>query len=685
MWRGLDWAQLEDELLEYQRSLARVAFAGHWGHVAELQKKLVRSLAAKALAVRHVVQNDSEPGIDGVRWQTDGEKMRAALSLTSKGYHARPYRRFLLQDGNKERRINVPTAYDKAMQALYAFSLDPVAESTADKKSFAFRKGRSIYDAHACLCRALEGTGAPEWIVRADVRACYDSLSQEWLLAHIPMDRKVLREFLKAGVAFGGELFPTEVGISQGASLSPILGNMALDGLQAYLYEQLYPNRSPDYGGGDLTRFADDMIITARSRAQAELILELLEQFLAARGLKLNWDKTYISKVSLGFEFLSRWYRREDSVLVVRPSDQAVKRFENSLESFILGHKGSQQTLIERLNRKLNGWGSYHRVTDAFDAFRRIDSCVQALLIKKMRQLHPKRKWKTIQNMYWYEQDGHHIFALRDNKSVRVARLAELEITEHKPIRLSFHPYLDQGYYLWLQRRRDDQKVSGAKRRGIWRRQAGRCHYCGRPMLPDQEIRLVELVLGRGRTVSNLAYIHQSCAYDVVIEGKEGDSSGLDVLTLLDGVTEPVRGLEDPYWDLREVFRLCRQPSVTLTFQEIERIIGFELDWEARYFQAFWFDEAPAYVGSQWEKEFPFHAVEPSRQAAEYVIADAWRSQGYRIQRLDLTHGKVVFHREVYGTVGLTIPPVLLQGRISENAAHEATTFFAYLIKKYGL
>ena len=685
MWRGLDWAQLEDELLEYQRSLARVAFAGHWGHVAELQKKLVRSLAAKALAVRHVVQNDSEPGIDGVRWQTDGEKMRAALSLTSKGYHARPYRRFLLQDGNKERRINVPTAYDKAKQALYAFSLDPVAESTADKKSFAFRKGRSIYDAHACLCRALEGTGAPEWIVRADVRACYDSLSQEWLLAHIPMDRKVLREFLKAGVAFGGELFPTEVGISQGATISPILGTMALDGLQAYLYEQLYPHGSPDYGGGDLTRFADDMIITARSRAQADRILELLERFLEVRGLKLNWDKTYISKVSLGFEFLSRWYQRKDGILVVRPSDQAVKKFESSLESFILGYKGSQQTLIERLNRKLNGWGSYHRVTDACDAFRRIDSCVQALLIKKMRQLHPKRQWKTIQDMYWYEQDGHHIFALRNNKAVRVARLAELEITEHRPIRLSFHPYLDQDYYVWLQRRRDDQKVSGAKRRGIWRRQAGRCHYCGRPMLPDQEIQLVELVLGRGRTVSNLAYIHRSCTYDVVIKGKEGGAAGLDVFALLDGVTEPVRGLEDPYWALREFFRLCRQPSVTLTLGEIETIIGFELDWEARYFQAFWFDEAPAYVGGQWEKEFPFHAMEPSRQAAEYVISDAWRSQGYRIQRLDLPHRKVVFHREVHGTVGLTIPPALLRGRIPENAAHEATTFFAYLIKKYGL
>lgn len=171
----------------------------------------------------------------------------------------------------------------------------------------------------------------------------------------------------------------------------------------------------------------------------------------------------------------------------------------------------------------------------------------------------------------------------------------------------------------------------------------------------------------------------------MVIEGKEGSAAGLDVFALLDGVTEPVHGLEDPYWALREFFRLCRQPSVMLTLGEIETIIGFELDWEARYFQTFWFDEAPAYVGGQWEKEFPFHAMEPSRQAAEYVISDAWRSQGYRIQRLDLPHRKVVFHREIHGTVGLTIPPMLLRGRIPENAAHEATTFFAYLIKKYGL
>lgn len=686
MWRGLNWEALEDQLLELQQSLARVTFAGHWNHVKQLQKELVRSLAAKALAVRHVVQRDSEPGVDHVRWTTDAEKMRAALSLTSKGYHAKPYRRIVVMDGGKERRINVPTAYDKAMQALYAFSLDPVAESVADKKSFAFRKGRSAFDAHACICRTLENADAPDWIVCADVRACYDTLSQDWLMANIPMDKKVLWEFLKAGAAFGGELFPTEVGISQGATLSPILGNMALDGLQSYLYERLYPNGNIDYAAGDMTRFADDLIIAARSRAQADYILTLLEEFLAVRGLKLNWNKTYISTTYLGFEFLSRWYQMRDGVLTVHPSEGAVKKFEANMEAFILGHRGSQRTLIEQLNRKLSGWANYHRVTDAYDVFRRIDSSVQALLIRKMRRLYPKRKWKTIQETYWIAgQNGRHIFALRDNKAVRVVQLSELEISEHRPIRLSFHPYLDQDYYVWLQNRRDTQKVSGSKRRGIWRRQDGRCHYCGRPMLPDQEIELVEIVQGHGRTASNMAYIHRRCAYDTLSEEQPAQGAEFDFFSTLEGVTELTRGLEDPYWDLREFFRLCRKPSVTLTLLEIEKIIGFELDWEARFYPAFWFDEAPALEGRQWAREFPFHVMFPSQQSSEYVISDAWRSQGYRIQRLDLHRERVVFHREVYGTVGLTIPPALLQTRIPENAAYEATTFFAYLIKKYGL
>ena len=240
MWQGLDWEQLEDELLEQQKSLARVAYAKHWSHVGKLQRKLVKSLPARALAVRHVIQIDAQSGIDGVKWRTDSERMRAALSLSSKGYRATPYRGIVLKEENgKARKINVPVAYDKAMQTLYAYALDPVAESMADRKSFAFRRGRSMMDVHAYICSMFDVPEPPYWVVKADVRACYDSISHDWLLENVRMDKRILKEFLRAGVAFGGDLFPTETGISQGASLSSILGNIALDGLQDYLYEHL--------------------------------------------------------------------------------------------------------------------------------------------------------------------------------------------------------------------------------------------------------------------------------------------------------------------------------------------------------------------------------------------------------------------------------------------------------------
>ncbi len=557
--------------------------------------------------------------------------MRAALSLTSKGYHAKPYLRWELEEKRGTRGIRIPAAYDKAMQALYAFALDPVAESTADKKSCAFRKGRSALDAHAYLCQMLDGPDAPQWIVRADVKSCYDAISHSWLLENIPMDRKVLREFLRAGVVSGGELFPTLRGISQGATLSPILGNMVLDGLQAYLYENLCPGPEGviDYAAGDLVRFADDIIIAARSHDQAATILQLLTDFLAVRGLIPHPTKTYISNTDLGFTFLSRRYQHKDGILTVRPDPEAVKNFERELESFIMGFRGSQKTLILKLNKKLNGWAGYHRSCDAYDAFRRIDSVVQSLLVRKMRLLHPKRQWKSIVKRYWHRTgSGQHVFTLTTNSAVKVIRLASVNITTHKPVRVNFHPYLDEEYYVWLQSKRTIQKVSGDKHKTIWRRQNGRCAYCGEPMLADQELELVERVIGAGRRVQNLIYIHRRCLYSEPAEQEAVpvDDGPLDLIGMLEGVTDLTEALESPYWYLKEYFRLCDRSPVTLTFKEIEQMIGERLDWEAYFFDAFWFDETPGMAGELWEAEFPYHAIKPRER--DYCISDACSVKG---------------------------------------------------------
>lgn len=222
-WQRMDWDRAEAELSRWQQQMAKAAYAGNWERVAALQKRIAFSPGCHALAVRHVSALGSTPGIDGVKWTTDAERMGAAKSLTSKNYHAQPYRCIVVRAGDRDRRIQIPTAYDKAMQVLYAYTLSPVAESLGERKSFAFRSGRSPMDAYSYIVRMFSGDHAPRWLVRADVRGCYDYISHRWLLQNIPMCRKVLGQFLGAGLMVGGELFPTTEGISQGVTLSPIL------------------------------------------------------------------------------------------------------------------------------------------------------------------------------------------------------------------------------------------------------------------------------------------------------------------------------------------------------------------------------------------------------------------------------------------------------------------------------
>lgn len=684
MWRGADWDKMEDQLLAKQRKISTAAAQRNWAKVEWMQKELVNSLYAKMLAVRHVVRNASEPGIDGIRWGTDEECMRAALSLRSYGYRATPYRDFELVEDEGTRHIRVPIFRDKAMQVLHAYSLDPVAEATADKKSFSARKGRSTLDAFAHLERMLSRPDPPEWVLRADVKSCYDSISQKWLIENIPMDSHVLRECLRAGLVSSDELFPTDRGISLGASLSPILGNMTLDGLQTEIRRRLYPNRDCeiDFANGDVLRYADDIIVTARSYEEAERIQEILEEFLLPRGLRLNSTKTYISNLHIGFEFLSRYYQVKHGVLTVRPSDKAVARFEHRLEKFIMGFHGSQRTLIAKLNKRLTGWGTYHRVTDAYMEFRRIDSAVQTLLLKKMGLLHPKSNRKRIISKYWTTgAGGYHFFTLTSDPTVKVIRLASLDRTTHPPCRVSLNPYLDDEYLQALQRRRDIQKVSGQKYKSIWNRQEGKCAYCGQEMLPDQELDIVEKNIGRGQGIRNLCYIHRRCIHDVLVDVDGLPEEHLDLISMLTDILDDAPEANSPYLELSEFFRTCDRTPVSLTFSQIEGILGDRLSWEAYFFEAFWLDDFPGHEKA-WTG-YPFDYIIPEDRT--YCISDAWVKQGYTIKALYIDERRVVFRRGRQNTSGLVIPKTLTSRRLPDAAIQELTHCFDVIIKKYGL
>ena len=240
-------------------------------------------------------------------------------NLTNMGYKAKPLRRvYIPKPGStKKRPLNIPTMYDRAMQALHALSLSPVAEATADPRSFGFRKHRNAQDAaqYAFIC--LSGKNSAKWVLEGDIKGCFDNINHEWLLDNIPMDKSILKQFLKAGFVYNRHLNPTKAGTPQGGIISPILANMTLDGMESAIASMYHVDKKGKIDKRrynrhkvNFARYADDFIVTADSEKTAEALAELIKRFLKERGLELSEEKTHITHIADGFDFLG-WTNRQ--------------------------------------------------------------------------------------------------------------------------------------------------------------------------------------------------------------------------------------------------------------------------------------------------------------------------------------------------------------------------------------
>jgi RNA-directed DNA polymerase len=298
---------------------------------------LTHSYFAKVLAVKRVTENKGRrtPGIDGEIWSTDSSKMKAALKLTDRHYKAKPLRRVNIPKKGKRgalRPLGIPTMYDRAMQALYLLALDPIVEVGADLNSFGFRKGRSAKDAGQYLFGALSRKFNAQWVLEGDIKGCFDNISHTWLLDNVEMDKSVLTQFIKAGYVFNGELFPTHQGTPQGGVISAALANTTLDGIQGILAERFGTNskgkrsvKAESANKVHLCRYADDFVITANTKEIAEEAKAIVVGFLAERGLVLSEEKTLITHIDDGFDFLGWNFRKYSGKLIIKPSKKSVK------------------------------------------------------------------------------------------------------------------------------------------------------------------------------------------------------------------------------------------------------------------------------------------------------------------------------------------------------------------------
>jgi RNA-directed DNA polymerase len=273
-WHQINWRRAERTVRRLQIRIAQATQAGKWNKVKALQRLLTHSFSGKALAVRRVSENTGKrtPGVDGETWKTPEQKMTALLTLRQRGYRPQPLRRVYIPKSNgAQRPLSIPTMYDRAMQALYLLALDPVAETTADPNSYGFRSARSTADAIEACFIALCRNDRAEWILEGDIRSCFDRISHEWLVAHIPVEKAILKKWLKVGYLENYHFHATEEGTPQGGIISPAIANMTLDGLEQFLTTH-FPKkgRTGTRAKVNLIRYADDFCVTGNSCKRQE-------------------------------------------------------------------------------------------------------------------------------------------------------------------------------------------------------------------------------------------------------------------------------------------------------------------------------------------------------------------------------------------------------------------------------
>jgi RNA-directed DNA polymerase len=350
------------------------------------------------------------------------------------------------------------------------------------------------------------------------------------------MDKELLRKWLKAGYVEKHVLFATTEGTPQGGIISPVLANWALDGLQGILASHFDKPQSRQRATKvHLVRYADDFIITGTSQALlADEVRPLVAHFLSERGLELSHEKTSITHMTDGFNFLGQTVRRlPDGCVLLRPSKQNVKTFLSKIR-VTLDKAGAHTAgeLVRRLNQQIKGWTMYHRSAASKRTFAYVDDRIYHMLRAWCRKRHPSKGWKWIKQKY-FQAHGHRHWIFQGtievggkDRPLALMKAQAVPIRRHVLIRTAVNPYDPQweGYLANRHHWRMEQTSTGRDRLAqLWRSQHGQCGHCAAPLLPDESTWRVHYRTprrqGGRRTWQNMELVHLPC-YQQLCKGQ---------------------------------------------------------------------------------------------------------------------------------------------------------------------
>ena len=493
LWRGLPWKKFRKNLFRLQKRVYKAVRVGDMRKARSLQKLILKSQSARYLAIRQVTQLNAgkkTAGIDGktaLKFQERFE-LENQLRLNANNWKHQKLRKIPIpkKDGTT-RMLKVPTISDRAWQCLAKYALEPAHEATFHARSYGFRTGRSAHDAQRLLFNYLRSTcnGIKKRILELDIKKCFDRINHKTIMENLisPTNLKMgIFRCLKTGTNVG---FP-EQGTPQGGVISPLLANIALNGVEKI---GEYKNKNGK-NTAMCIRYADDMVFILRPNDNANAILDQVKEFLASRGMEISEHKTKLTAATDGFDFLGWNFKvQKNGKFRSRPSEDNYKAFRKKVKHIINNSNYGSMVKAEKLAPIVRGWRYYHR-------YCKMDGARNSLNFIQKRAYTVFNK-ETKQNRY-------------SSKRLRDKAFPPVPYSENKFVNVKGDksPY-DGDLTYWS---KHNSKLYDGLTSIVLKRQHHSCAACGLKLTSEERVHLHHIDGNHDNNrMQNLMTIHESC------------------------------------------------------------------------------------------------------------------------------------------------------------------------------
>ncbi|BCG57021.1 group II intron reverse transcriptase/maturase [Paenibacillus sp. URB8-2] len=558
-WSDVDWHFIETYVRKLQQRIYRAESQGNARKTRNLQRLLIRSRAALLLGIKRVTQINQgkrTAGVDGYRVLSPAARVDLYNKMKDQhlsNHNPKPTRRtYIPKKNGKLRPLGIPTVKDRVWQYVAKLALEPQWEERFESISYGFRPKRSIHDAVGAIFIKLNGrNNKKKWVFEGDFKGCFDNLDHSYIYEQIKTfpTARTIKKWLQAGYIDNGVFHNTEAGTPQGGIISPLLANIALHGMEKEVgvqYQFVKPYSAHPEGFWKVStpysvvRYADDFVILCETKEEAASMYDRLKPYLQKRGLTLAEDKTKVTNVTEGFDFLGFTFRKWEThkrildtntgykqsltyyKTLVKPSKKSVNKARADLKEVFKVTRGSSvDDLIKKLNPILRGKANVWKHTVSKKTLAAMDYYIWIKVKTFLKALHPKKSQKWIVSRYFRsdvtgQSKNAWILSSPNQKYLQLVKMAWTENIRHDLVKFKatpFDPCLGSYYRARAVKNFNSNNI--ASRQKLAKKQKYKCPLCGMSLVETNESYEVHhrkpRVHGGDNSYKNLWLVHSSC------------------------------------------------------------------------------------------------------------------------------------------------------------------------------